>query len=84
MTWTNEELYFQCQEGRSALHMTAVHGRFTRAQTLIAHGERAYCFKHIVLKSKKGLGKAKMLHEPYPRSQRVVILLLLVVEGTHC
>ena len=29
---------FQDQDGRTALHMTAVHGRFTRAETLITHG----------------------------------------------
>ena len=32
----------QCIEGRSPLHMTALHGRFTRAQTLLEHGERSY------------------------------------------
>lgn len=33
-------MLFQCNDGRSPLHMTAVHGRFTRAQTLLEHGER--------------------------------------------
>lgn len=33
-------MLFQCIDGRSPLHMTAVHGRFTRAQTLFEHGER--------------------------------------------
>ena len=30
---------FQCDDGRTPLHMTALHGRFTRAQTLLEHGE---------------------------------------------
>ena len=29
----------QCREGRTPLHMTALHGRFTRAQTLIQNGK---------------------------------------------
>jgi ankyrin repeat protein len=37
---TSFYILFQCIDGRSPLHMTAVHGRFTRAQTLLEHGER--------------------------------------------
>lgn len=29
----------QSRDGKSPLHMTAVHGRFTRSQTLIQNGE---------------------------------------------
>lgn len=31
----------QSRDGKSPLHMTAVHGRFTRSQTLIQNGERS-------------------------------------------
>lgn len=33
-------LLFQSKDGKSPLHMTAVHGRFTRSQTLIQNGKR--------------------------------------------
>lgn len=32
-------LVVQSRDGKSPLHMTAVHGRFTRSQTLIQNGE---------------------------------------------
>lgn len=32
----------QSRDGKSPLHMTAVHGRFTRSQTLIQNGESRY------------------------------------------
>ena len=35
----NETFFSQSEDGRTALHMTALHGRFTRAQSLIEHGE---------------------------------------------
>ena len=31
-------MLLQDNDGRTPLHMTAIHGRFTRAETLIAHG----------------------------------------------
>lgn len=33
----------QSRDGKSPLHMTAVHGRFTRSQTLIQNGESSLC-----------------------------------------
>jgi ankyrin repeat protein len=29
----------QSEDGRTPLHMTAIHGRFTRSKTLIDHGK---------------------------------------------
>ena len=64
-------MLFQCIDGRSPLHMTAVHGRFTRAQTLFEHGERVLisaCSGVSALKSvkfvnlkKKNLRKKRIL-----------------------
>ncbi|EEC02419.1 ankyrin repeat containing protein, partial [Ixodes scapularis] len=36
----------QSDDGRSPLHMTAIHGRFTRAQTLLEHGARVDATDH--------------------------------------
>lgn len=33
------DINVQSEDGRTPLHMTAIHGRFTRSKTLIDHGE---------------------------------------------
>ena len=33
------DINLQSEDGRTPLHMTAIHGRFTRSKTLIDHGE---------------------------------------------
>jgi len=37
-------LLFQTHDGKTPLHMTAVNGRFTRAQTLINNGMTVYVY----------------------------------------
>jgi ankyrin repeat protein len=33
------DINVQSEDGRTPLHMTAIHGRFTRSKTLIDHGK---------------------------------------------
>lgn len=36
-------LLFQSKDGKTPLHMTALHGRFSRSQTIIQSGKKYFC-----------------------------------------
>jgi hypothetical protein len=44
---------FQSKDGKTPLHMTALHGRFSRSQTIIQSGKKYFCLFFLFLKCSK-------------------------------
>lgn len=57
--WDVGVILFQSRDGKSPLHMTAVHGRFTRSQTLIQNGESFTSCQWDETRASEALGKQK-------------------------